>query len=256
MNDRNKSQLTHDVTKACSAWLDNHGFKPWETEVCLPWTSDNEPGWIADIAAAIIPTQTELINLKLLPRRPSPKPTKDWYLLRRKLTRLLTCAVEVKVSRADFKADKKWTRVPPADLAYLCYPAGMLKPSDWPLGWGILEFYSKERVVCKRVPCVWQNTTDTVRLGMMFNIGLRKDHSVRYASFKKADQEHRICVNENYSRIRMTDALRLCLDVLKGALVDRYGAPNSVAVVLERYRIKKLPRDLLEQLTEVWGTGK
>jgi len=64
--DRNKTDLTHAVTQAAMTWLDERGFKPVETEVEIA------RGWVADLASAIFPTPTELINLKLIPHRP------DW----------------------------------------------------------------------------------------------------------------------------------------------------------------------------------
>jgi hypothetical protein len=33
VDDRNKTQLTKDVTAAAALWLQEHGFKPIETEV-------------------------------------------------------------------------------------------------------------------------------------------------------------------------------------------------------------------------------
>jgi hypothetical protein len=64
MIDRNKTEITHNITRLAALWLDNHGFKPVETEVGV------DQGWIADIAGVGCLTQTEYIGLKLLKRPP------------------------------------------------------------------------------------------------------------------------------------------------------------------------------------------
>jgi hypothetical protein len=261
MKDRNKTQLTHDVTKACTDWLDNHGFKPWETEVCV---ADR---WIADIAAAIIPTQTELQNLKLLPRKPNWDARRhgsdwnreqyvSWNKWHRELSRLMTCVVEVKTSISDFVHDKKWARSIPSDLAYVVLPAGMVAKSLWPDGWGVLVYHAASRIVlCLRAPVVRSVGAD-VQASVLFQIGVRKDHTVRYAGYKERAQQDRIEDNERVSRTRVADALRLCLDVVKGEPVDRFGRPNSVESRLEAYRIRKIPQHLMEELQAAWGSGR
>jgi hypothetical protein len=65
IDDHNKTSMTKLVTAAAIRWLDEKGFKPVETEVAVA------DAWIADIAGSILPTNTELINLKLLKRRPN-----------------------------------------------------------------------------------------------------------------------------------------------------------------------------------------
>jgi hypothetical protein len=68
MADRNKTELTQNVTRIASLWLNRKGFKPVETEVCVEWR--HKKAWIADVAGVIAPTQTELIDLKLIRRPP------------------------------------------------------------------------------------------------------------------------------------------------------------------------------------------
>ena len=261
MKDRNKTQLTYDVTKACTDWLDNHGFKPWETEV---YVADR---WIADIAAAIVPTQTELQNLKLLSRKPNREARRhgsDWnreqYVSWNKqyweLGRLMTCVVEVKTSVSDFVHDKKWARSIPSDLAYVAFPAGMVVKSLWPDGWGVLVYHTVSHTVsCVRAPVV-RSVGDDVQAHMLFRIGVRKDHTVRYADEKERAQRNRIDKSVCVSRTRVADALRLCLDVVKGEPVDHFGRPNSVESRLEYYGIRKIPQHLMGELQAAWGSGR
>ena len=102
IDDRNKTDLTKLVTSAAVRWLDEKGFKPIETEVPV------SPGWVADIAGSILPTNTELISLKLIKRGPRwsqpgyPEKWKEWEASAAWLRRLLTVIVEVKTSKSDF----------------------------------------------------------------------------------------------------------------------------------------------------------
>jgi hypothetical protein len=57
----------------------------------------------------------------------------------------VSMAVEVKASRSDFLADaKKPHRVDPAravgDWRFYAAPAGVIRPDDLPMGWGLLEW--------------------------------------------------------------------------------------------------------------------
>lgn len=64
--------------------------------------------------------------------------------------------IECKASRADFIMDKKkWFRKKPEDgmgyKRYFMTPVGMLKPSEIPKGWGLLEVYEKTPRMNRRV---------------------------------------------------------------------------------------------------------
>lgn len=64
--------------------------------------------------------------------------------------------IECKASRNDFAADKtKWFRKRPEDgmgyKRYFMAPVGMLKPSEIPKGWGLLEVYEKTPRMNRRV---------------------------------------------------------------------------------------------------------
>jgi hypothetical protein len=93
-------------------WLDNHGFKPVETEVPVM------RGWVADIAGVIEPTHSEAVKLRLVPRKP------NWTSFQTDLERYvagkerhenaygslpfpITVLVEVKTSLADLRRERK-----------------------------------------------------------------------------------------------------------------------------------------------------
>lgn len=90
--DRNKTELTHKVTAAVYRYLDERGFKPLETEVPIC------EGWIADLGGVIIPTQSELQELKLLSARPRYRQytpevrvaQEAWYAKAQEMQQLMT----------------------------------------------------------------------------------------------------------------------------------------------------------------------
>ena len=201
MRDLNKSIVTHQVTDAAALWLDGHGFKPVETEVPMPWYSETKSGWIADLAAVIQPTQTELIELKLIPRKPRWPGSAKWTEAHREkedrwqevadlCLRFMTCLVEVKTSRADFRSDHKWRTEPPADLAFLAVPKGLLKPEEWPTGWGILEWTGGSAIAYRRRPEPRVIPVDR-QLRTTLSIAVRRDHHTRYARMREWRQEDR-----------------------------------------------------------------
>ncbi len=70
--------------------------------------------------------------------------------------RQFSVLIECKASKADFLADnKKWFRKRPQDgmgyERYFMAPVGMLKPSEIPKGWGLLEVYEKTPRMNRRV---------------------------------------------------------------------------------------------------------
>lgn len=53
-------------------------------------------------------------------------------------------AIEVKISRSDFRNETDLKRLPAEQSAHQCYyaaPAGLLTPKDLPKGWGLIEVY-------------------------------------------------------------------------------------------------------------------
>ena len=244
--DRNKTGLTIALTQAVTTWLDERGFKPIETEVPVA------DGWVADLASAIIPTRTELQKLKFMPHCPEYREL-EWRAKADSLRRLMTVLVEIKTSRGDFKDDRKWQREVPSDLAYLAVPAGMIGPSEWPQGFGILEYYEAADVVrCQRIPIIRQVTPEVQR-DIVYEIAMRRDNNIRYERFRRINKEMRIQRNVDVSRTRINDAVRLVLAVAKGELY-RKDFEGTFDELLECLNFSHLPIEVRERLQEIWKT--
>ena len=228
--DRNKTKLTHDITRAAHQWLDNHGFKPVETEVWMPWDSASNKGWIADLAGVIAPTQTELINMKMIPRPPRYEYGKDsgkrnadykvrreeWEALYRPLSRMMTCLVEVKASRSDFRKDRKWKMTPPTDLAYVAMPAGIAKKEEWPDAWGILELRG-DVVAQIRTPTP-RFALDSQHFDVVYQLALACDHRVRYAELRAQQKAQRVNDAERITIERLDRVISAVHDIAAGHL--------------------------------------
>lgn len=249
--DRNKTALTHDVTKAALAWLDSHGFKPIETEVWLPSMNVNGRGWIADIAAVIVPTQTELINMKMLPRRPTWKKPEsmqeEWREKYRQNDRLMTCIVEVKTSRNDFTRDRKWQATPPSDLAFIAIPHGIVAPNLWPETWGVLEYRTSTLVKVRNpVPRV---STIEEQHGIIYQIALRRDHRTRHKMLRELAKERRITEAKDRQSYRVSKIIRAIEHIAAGFY---HGLPKypvaSVEEALEQQGIRNVNAAQLQSL--------
>lgn len=148
--DRNKTDLTHDLTEASARWLASIGAKCQETEVPAG------PKWISDLAAFWSPTPTEATLEKLIPRAKrypygeSAEVIDEWkqhHEHRRHaysaLPKFITIIVEVKSTRDDFHRDRRvvdgkfYRRM--ADIQAIASPKGLLKPSEIPAGWWYVE---------------------------------------------------------------------------------------------------------------------
>lgn len=242
MNDRNKTPLTHDVTASTVAYLEARGFKPVETEVQVC------DGWCADIAGVICPTQTELIDMKLLAPRPNWKaPTEKhemWQTAYGLLDRVMTCLVEVKTSRGDFNGDRKWKSSPPVDLAYIAVPKGIIRPEEWPGGWGVLE-YSDGGLKRLRNPIPAVATIEQHR-DVILSIAVRRDHHTRYARWRELQKEQRIRDGGEKTLQRITKISRMFLQIANGE-------HGSVENILDRHGLKMLPRWDMEALRNLYG---
>jgi hypothetical protein len=259
MDDLNKSPLTCDVTSAVALWLDGMGFKPVETEVGMPWIDVNEKGWIADLAGVIFPTQTELINLKLLRKGPhwsildkdgkwEKNPAyEEWAKERDTKQRLMTCLVEVKTTRADFLGDRKWNLHLPTDLAYLAYPKGLVDPSEWPSGWGILEFHNGS-IRQRRFPFPGQTTSEQQR-DVILSIAIRRDHHTRYARHREFNREHRERDKQEKIQTHLGRMTRAICSIVEGKR-------GSVKECLEWHGVKNLNEWAIEELQPLWGIKK
>lgn len=240
--DRNKTGLTHDVTAAAARWLEERGFKPVETEVsvCL--------GWCADLAGVIVPTQTELIDLKLIPRRPSWKaPALDqqaWEQRYKLFDRTYTCMVEVKTSRGDFRGDRKWSLPCPTDLAYLAVPKGMVKLEECPARWGVLE-YSDGAMRRLRAPDPYVTTTEE-QLGVVLSIAVRRDHHTRYERWREYQKQDRVERAAEKTVSRVSAIARVMEKIVRGE-------GESVDRVFEYHGIKNMPEYAMERIRPLWG---
>ena len=244
--DRNKTDLTHIVTSAVMDWLDGKGFKPVETEVPI------EEGWVADLAAAIYPTFTELQQLKIIPRRPPWKSDQAikiaWDQRATEAQRMMVALVEVKTSRGDFLSDLKWKKAIPTDLAYLAYPAGLIAPSEWPQSWGILEHWGQTGTIrCRRAAGVFNVPAEQQR-DLVYSIAMRRDNHTRYARLREIRQRERIRQNEDRT-------IRRCNDAVKAALAIARGLHESVEGVLEWYGIRNVPDWIKRDMEMLWNAS-
>lgn len=255
MNDRNKTQLTHDVTQAVGLWMDGHGFKPVETEVpiCL--------GWCADLAGVIVPTQTELIALKMIPRAPKWQaydgekyegPSEAyiaWERRRDDLLGAMTCLVEVKTSRGDFLGDKKWDAALPTDLAFLAFQKGLIAEEEWPQRWGILQFSPDGGIRLLRDPYRNQISMEQ-NLSTVLAIAVRRDHHTRYARWREIQKQQRVEEGERKAFTRIGDIARFLIRVARGEgeSLERLMLFSSVS--------RELPEWVMESVKELWGLAR
>lgn len=246
--DRNKTELTRALTAAVVRYLDERGFKPVETEVQVC------DGWIADIAGVISPTQTELQELKLIPRAPSWRNggREKWNEVAKAAQKLMTCLVEVKTSMSDFRNDRKWTWLEkqfPVNLPYIAIPSTLpIERSQFPLSWGVLEYNEKNDTVrIVQIPEVWRMTVEQ-QLSVILEIAIRRDHHTRYERIRGFRREMVVAHNADISRTRMQDAIGAVYSIVRG----RY---ESVENCLNYYRIKNLHEHDLELLRRLWATN-
>lgn len=264
--DRNKTELTHRVTAAVMRWLSKKGFKPVETEVPV------DAGWVADVAGVIEPTETELIKLKLVPPKPRYKsPDGDyreegwkrlnracyqawdeskyqpWKAICERVPTPLTALVEVKTSLNDFRKDDKWTRPAPASLRYLAIPAGMVRPSELPSGWWILEYRQDQVRMTRKGEAASISVEQCMRT--ILAIAIRRDHHTRHARLRAAQKVERAEFGERETLVRLNKAISLILAIRRGGL----DADDTLERVLSLHRIKRLPAHTLDRLRTMWG---
>lgn len=240
IDDRNKTDLTKLVTSAAVRWLDEKGFKPIETEVAVA------DAWVADIAGVIVPTNTELISLKLLKRRPRwpHQGYAEWQAAADQASGLMTVIVEVKTTKSDFAGDGKWALPVPANLAYLAIPNTLAVEA--PEGWGVLAYDAgRNEARCHRNAARREVSTET-QLGLVLQVAIRRDHDTRYKRLRDLQKQIRVHRNADISLTRSIDAMRAMIAIVEG----KY---NSVEEVLDRNRVKKVPEWMMEELRELWG---
>ena len=262
--DKNKSALTHQVTAAATAWLEGHGFKPVESEVSVA------PGWCADLAALIFPTMTELIALKLLKRRPNSwkrvngkyvrisggvEKLADWKQQLNMLYSINTALVEVKTSRADFFRDwkKKFAaQASPVSLRYLAVPEGLIKPGEYPEGWGILIYHpTHNKCVQVTIPAALDIENNLQNFNVAAQIAIRRDHHTRYERWREYQRAARVADGEKQVYYRIDKLARMMVALVNGKF-------DTLEVTLSYYGIKidKLTGPTIESLQRIHETAK
>lgn len=247
--DRNKTQLTHDVTTATIMWLDERGFKPTETEV--PVRSE----WVADLASVIHPTRGESTVLGLMPRKRKATDTIAWESLFQRLPKPLSVVIEVKTTRADFFKDRrKWLDFGlPADLCYIAMPRGMLTPGEWPVKWGVLSMHS-DKTVAQLKTAMLAPVDLEQRMKVVLAIAVRRDHHTRYERFREQEKDNRNSRNATVNRERWSRTFQVAMAIARGGK-DRYGYSPDFATLeeaLESQRIRGLSRRMLADLENLW----
>lgn len=266
--DRNKTQLTRELTAAVITWLDAHGFKPIETECPVA------DAWIADVATMIEPTRGEATALKLLPRKPryGGEDYQEWDRQYMDLPAPITALVEVKASVPDLKRDRKWLSVPAAALSFLAVPAELatLAIETAPAAWGIIQLSSPQAVLpineatgeleprlrVVRWPRLVTVSPDQ-RLRLIYNVALRRDHRSRYGALREAQKQARATDNqERVTPARWSSVVSAVLSIMKGG--QAYGGTQiyrSVDDVLRANRVSGLPGWQKERLEALWGVS-
>lgn len=243
--DRNKTPLTHAITQRVALWMDERGFKPVETEVSL---GDR---WIADLAGVITPSQTELIDLKLIKRAPRLSIAEssaafhagwaEWRATMAAIPSILTCAVEVKVSKSDFTGDWKWQAPAQTDLRYVALPRGLIPDHEWPADWGVIEVCPDGSKVLKVHKPILAPMTTEQRLSVVLALAVRQFNTVRYAKVREWQKE--VNLSHAHERIagRMQDAIAVVLDVAHGRrTVDEALRGRGIRTKLPEWTLKEL----------------
>jgi hypothetical protein len=247
MIDLNKTALTHDVTTAALAWMYEKGFKPLQTEVRV------KDGWVADIAGVIKPTQTEILDLKLIERAPkwtveTQELVYEWAERVRTMKQVpYTGLVEVKTSRSDFTRDQKWEMPQPVNLAYLAVPKGLILEDEWPAGWGILEF--SEGSIRVRRPASIATTPPELQRDVIFEISIRLENTTDPSTVSKREE-----LREQGDRMK---AMRLS-QIIEGvaSIVESNHNDFGLALALSSLPSSKLTAQEKERLNRLFGLGK
>ncbi len=254
--DRNKTLTTRQVTAAVVTWMDEHGFKPVETEVLV-----EESGWQADVAGLIDCTESEAVQLHLAPRKPSYRLPNEKYREKREaferayrgLPCPLTVLVEVKTALSDLRSDSKWTRAAPTDLCYVALPPNLLSSALTivPATWGIL-LVSRDGVKAHRYGTLQPGITLEKRFRVAYNVAVRRDHRTRYKALRESLKAARVVHNrETVTPDRWNRIVLAVLDICDGGSYFR--KEMSVEQILAWHRIGKLPPSLIERLKkELW----
>jgi hypothetical protein len=259
MSDRNKTELTQNITRQVALWLNGKGFKPVETEVGVA------KAWVADVAGVCCPTQTELIGLRLIGRSPRWRSGGDqtlqqaaldaWRATMAAIPSPLTAAVEVKTSIGDFRGDRKWTAAEwPTNLCYVAMPANMIPREQWPDGWGVILFSKNGTTIRNVFPPRWRSMAAEQSLKVVLALAVRRDHATRYARVREFQKQVRITDGERKTVSRVADVVRLVRSVMNGKPVQEALRYHGIRASLPEHVVQDLaslcPKDAAISLVE------
>jgi len=269
----NKSPLTHAITSGVQTYLKDKGFKPIETEVPV------EPGWVADVASVIVPTNTELQNMKLVPRKPAwpsyvrtneenwwnnevntkirqkhEEKMKEWKAKVDAIPAPLTALVEVKTTRSDWYGDPKWNKSSPTNLRYLAIPAGLLKRPEFPQGWFVLEFNVEGRLLRVAQEGIVSSIDAEKRMWTIHEIALKRHHRTEAVWMRSVMKRFNARQTEYKQDYRVGNVIRALVDVLHGGQ-KHYRKPTTVEECFQCHRMdfKKLSWANQAEVKDLWG---
>jgi hypothetical protein len=207
-------------------------------------------GWVADIAAILDPTITELLRMKLINHQPKHTDEvgyRQWREAAKHVQRLMTVLVEVKTSRSDFRRDIKWSIPIPADIAYLAIPKELeVRFEEIPEPWGVLKYSGFTDGARLARPPTPQKTTVEQQLEIAVQIAIRRDHHTRYARLREFRRGLVIARNAEISRDRGLAAMRAMISIVQAE-------HGSIEATLEWHGIKHLPAFVMSELRRLWG---
>ena len=245
--DRNKTEITLRITESAAEWLRTIGAKAIETEVCAG------PKWISDLAAFWVPTPSEAIYAKLLPKKPRWQTSHIEYRLWREsfeaLPNPITIIHEVKTSNADFKRDTKWNRESIADLQVLSYLKGIISIEQIPDKWWGLEHSESGNLIAIRKRAPLNNVTDKQRLLLISNLADRQHNRHANAFFSSLNKSHGLESHRKKTNNRLNYCMKAVLDILNGE-------HESVEGCLQYWFNKKFSSHMIKSLQEIWGKLK
>jgi hypothetical protein len=220
LDDANKTPLTRAVTQTAMLWMRERGFKPLACEVPV------REGWCADIAGLTVPTRGEAMKLRLMGPRPKWNPGPGFreqhdareaaYMA---IPSPLAAVMEVKVTRADFLRDRtrKFAGPAPAHLCYLAVPAGLLKPEEYPIGWGMV-ICSQDGGMVRQSPktAVLHAVEPAAILLMAWGLAVKVDHDQRYGWLRERRKAEATRETATRIRYRVGNIAQTLLDLVRG----------------------------------------
>ena len=259
--DRNKTELTHNITLGAISHLRFIGAKAIETEVPVA------EKWVADLSALWSPTPTECLQSKLLPPRrkisrlfefegtqidiPEDDPEQAWDDTYDKLPWCITIVHEVKTSYADFARDDKFSREPIADLQILSYPIGVISedklPKHWWL-WGHAQGGAVRHV--SKYPKLF-NPTDRNRFVISASIAERQHNKVHNKFFSDMQKKQTIDRATDKAATNLRGMADTVLKVAKGEM-----KPEEAFAYYFRNKKKYELEYVQEKLNSIYGILK